>query len=193
MSNYFLNINEYEDFLSILGERLASRGASYDIVVAGGFAINRFYQGNRSLTHDLDFQFIRPVDSEEDSLLLNLVAEIAREYDLSPDWFNVCEFIIEGLATGLTHAADYGSLSVFVPDAFALIAAKTISFRDREGEAAGDIQDLCALFGFIGCVLSFEELLENAEAKLPSLFMNLTDADIAERRNKYQRYFGEQP
>jgi hypothetical protein len=109
MSNYFLDISEYEDFLSVLGERLALYGASYDIVVAGGFAINRFYHGNRNLTHDLDFQFIRPVDSEEDSLLLNLVAEIAREYDLSPDWFNA----------------------------------------------------------------------------------NLTDADIAERRNKYQRYFGE--
>jgi hypothetical protein len=193
MSNYFLDISEYEDFLSVLGERLALHGASYDIVVAGGFAINRFYHGNRNLTHDLDFQFIRPVDSEEDSLLLNLVAEIAREYDLSPDWFNVCEFIVEGLVTGLTHAADYGNLSVFVPDALALIAAKTISFRDREGEAAGDIQDLRALFEFIGRILSFEELLENAEAKLPSLFTNLTDADIAERRNKYQRYFGKQP
>jgi hypothetical protein len=193
MSNYFLDISEYEDFLSILGERLASRGASYDIVIAGGFAINRFYHGNRNLTHDLDFQFIRPVDSEEDSLLFNLVTEIAQEYHLSSDWFNVCDFIVEGLLTELTHAADYGSLSVFVPDALALIAAKTISFRDREGEAAGDIQDLHALFEFVGRILSFEELLENAEAKLPSLFASLTDVDIAERHNKYQRYFGEQP
>jgi hypothetical protein len=190
MSDYYLTIDEYDGYLSILGKRLAERGVPYDIVVSGGFAINRFYGGNRALTHDCDFQFVNPVDDEENSLLLDLAAEVAEEYKLNKDWFNVCDYIVEGLKENLIHSADYDALHLYVPDVRALIAAKTISFRDREGSVSADIQDLRSLFVYIDRTMSFGELLDNAKLYLPQAWGHLTDLDIEERRNKHEIYFG---
>ena len=190
MSNYYLTIDDYDKYLALLGERLEKHGVAYDIVVSGGFAINRFYDGNRDSTHDCDFQFINPIDNEEDSPLLVLAAKIAQEHDLDRDWFNVCDYIVEGLTENLIHCSSYGALRIFIPNANALIASKTISFRDREGDSSADVQDLRSLFNYIGNVMSFEELLQNARSILPEAFRHLTERDIEELRCKFEIYFG---
>lgn len=145
-----------EQLLGAVGAHLEAAGTSVSVVIVGGAALALRGWVPRS-THDVDVLalasgvggtqvLIPPVFPEE---LLDAVARVARDFDLSQDWFNAQ--VGAQWQTGLPENADqdlrwlrFGGLRVGLAGRHTLIALKLHTAADSD-PASKHTQDLLAL------------------------------------------------
>lgn len=136
---------EVHELLGELVRRLASRGCEGSVHVIGGAAI-ALINPERVATQDID-GFMRLEDATD------VVAELAREYDLAPDWFN---WRAQGLQPPIAGSEMWrevlrvGTVVLYSATTEALLAMKLNAARARD---SADIAWLLASLG----IVEFEE------------------------------------
>jgi hypothetical protein len=127
---------EIEANLRALGEKLAARGVTGEILIVGG-AYMLLVLRNREATRDIDAYF----DKDRDAIR-EAVAEVARERALPGDWLNDA---VKGFMRTKPRRTDlwasYPGLNLYVPDPEYIFAMKAEAAR----VGTSDIDDLKAL------------------------------------------------
>jgi hypothetical protein len=141
--------------LALLGRKAEARGIAPEIAVYGGTVMMLAYR-LREGTQDVDAIF-RPRDE-----LQPLIAEVATELKIAPDWLNdnVGQFAPNaGPATNITFAelADLPGLRVSRPTARKMLAMKARAARLPRPGHGGDLHDLAFLIRHTG-TKSIEEI-----------------------------------
>lgn len=138
--------------LTELGRRLSERGHALEVYVVGGTAMVLAYDRDR-LTRDIDAVWASP------SPLPDIVAEMARDHGLPPDWMNdrVRPMLPRILDAAQAEALAIPGLTVTVASARHMIAMKARAARD-----ARDLDDLELLCRRVG-VTSVDEVLRIAD------------------------------
>ena len=108
-----------------LGHRLAARGIHGDIKLVGGAALVLQGIGNRP-TADIDASYA------EKMTVNSIVAEMATDYDLAPDWLNSsASAFIPNRATWVT-LEELEGLTIQAADHETLLAMKIAAERDKD-------------------------------------------------------------
>ena len=145
-----------EAMLAAVGERLRSRGATANIVVLGGAALNLLGFTDRS-TRDVDV--LARTDEATGQLrhpeplpaaLRDAIAEVALDFGEPADWMNtaVAHQWVTGLPPGLEARIawrDFAALRVGLVAREDLIAFKLYASADQTGPASVHVSDLLAL------------------------------------------------
>jgi uncharacterized nucleotidyltransferase DUF6036 len=140
--------------LAVLGDILADRGLTYDIVVVGGGALLLDGHIERP-TKDLDVVALVAGDTwvlaePMPPRLLEAVRDVAEALDLAPDWLNPgpTSLFEAGLPAGFAERVDvrrFGSLTVRVASRFDQICFKLYAAADHWPIMGKHLQDLRAL------------------------------------------------
>lgn len=145
-----------EAMLAAVGERLQARGASADIVVLGGAALDLLGFTDRS-TRDVDV--LARTDEATGRLrhpeplpaaLREAIAEVALDFGEPSDWMNtaVAHQWVTGLPPGLDKRIawrDFAALRVGLVAREDLIAFKLYASADHTGPASVHVSDLLSL------------------------------------------------
>lgn len=126
--------------LTELGRRLDARGLALEVYVVGGTAMVLSYDRQR-LTRDIDAVW------DADGPLLDVAAEMAREWNLPPDWINdrVRPMIPQVFDEDQVEALVVPGLTVTSASVRHMIAMKARAARD-----ARDLDDLALLCSIAG-------------------------------------------
>ena len=114
----------------VLGNELASRQESAELVVAGGAALVLLF-GARETTKDVDAYFLRPAAA----LVRSAAMQVASALDLPDDWLNDAA---KGYFVGVTRGEllyDSPSLQVRAASVAQLLAMKLGAWRDAVDRA----------------------------------------------------------
>lgn len=137
----FLDRAEIEAALRRLGELVAERGESFEIVVVGGAAMVLGFNA-REATKDVDFA---PLSVPNVSELRSMAAQVADEFEWEADWLN-------DAAKGFLHGLqiedvmlDAPGIRVWRPSTAQLLAMKLSAWRDEV-----DIADARLLLDHLG-------------------------------------------
>ena len=144
-----------ETALTQLGEYVASRGASYTVVVIGGAAINLLGFVNR-VTGDVDVLAFGSLDGLTYPMepwptpLRDGIALVAEDMGLPADWMNAGPALQwrQGLPPGLEYRIQwrrFGGLEIGLVDRYDLIFFKLYAAADYVGRRSVHYTDLLAL------------------------------------------------
>lgn len=123
--------------LTRLGELCAASGAKVEVAIYGG-TVMMFAFDCRGATKDVDAIFRPP------EVVAPLIARIATEFDLPPDWMNnaVADFVGEREAMTAFPELAVPGIMITRPSAEYLLAMKCLAARLPTPFRAGDIGDL---------------------------------------------------
>lgn len=142
-----------EEALKVLGQLLADRGYSYEIVAIGGGSLLLLRQVERT-TKDLDLvalvedgQFVSADPLPE--VLLQAAEEVGKALELGKDWLNIgpASLLQMGLPAGFIsrmHTRHYRGLTIHLADRFDQIHFKLYATVDQ-GPHSKHFADLIAL------------------------------------------------
>jgi hypothetical protein len=151
----FLSLDDLRSTLTALGEVLAQRGLSYEVVLVGG--ANLLLRGIISRpTKDGDLLAQRLADGhvvemrELPGPLLLAVRDVARAYGLADDWLNVGPASVLDLGLPLGFAGrltreDFGALTVWLAGRHDLICFKLYAAADHWPTKDRHLADLRAI------------------------------------------------
>ncbi len=141
-----LDVEQIRSLLEELGRRLDDRGVQARLYLVGGAAIAVAINPRR-VTDDIDGLF------EPYSAVTAVVAEMAAEHDLEPDWLNSRAFTFIAASEPGNVYMDVPGLSVTTASPEHLLAMKMAAYRQQ------DLEDLKVLFRTIG-ITTAEEAVE---------------------------------
>ena len=147
-----LDVEQIRSLLEELGRRLDAQGVQARLYLVGGAAIAVAINPRR-VTDDVDGLF------EPYSTVAAVVAEMAAEHDLEPDWLNSRAFTFIAVSEPGNVYMDVPGLSVTTASPEHLLAMKMAAFRQQ------DLEDLKVLFRTIG-ITTPEEAVEMTYAAL---------------------------
>ena len=134
-----LSKEQIVDYLSLLGKELALRNMQGEILLTGGAAMC-LVLGARDSTKDIDALY------EPKSIINNIAAQIAKDYDLPKDWLNDS---VKGFMSSRAKAEEYmvlDGLRVQTVTGEYLLAMKLMSARYGEK----DYEDIRFLLDKLG-------------------------------------------
>ena len=125
MSGGELNATQIHALLQELGRRLQAAGAHGDVKLVGGAALILQGIGNRP-TADIDASYTDP------HTIHTVVAEMAADYDLAPDWLNTnASAFVPDNATWV-DLEQLDGLTIQAADTETLLAMKIAAERDKD-------------------------------------------------------------
>jgi len=132
--------NPLSNALDALDSVLAQQKLKLDILICGAFALQilGFDRG----VHTLDVDTVMKID---DPKVLNLIAEIGKQYGLSSNWLNDQAASVttpEDIFERAKKLDQWSSINAFVIDRVDLIKMKTSAFSIRREETSKDWDDL---------------------------------------------------
>lgn len=164
-------MDEFDQYLHLLGDMIANNGESYDIVVVGGFALIKYYNMEaRARTRDIDFGYMTYYEDEDNTSLALYAQEITNQYSLDEHWINSDSgaHISPEIMNTVSYMESYGGINIYVPSAEALLAMKTVSARTKlEGH---DYIDIPYLLEITGIPANISVLEANAQHYMPDEF-----------------------
>lgn len=160
-----MTTDEIRRYFELLGQELAARGVTGEIVVADGAAMLLVIR-NRDTTRDVDAYFATNPQEIRDA-----AAAVARREGLPPHWLNdgVKGFFYSQPPTTLW--AEYPGLRLYVVDPDYLLAMKVLAARPQD---AGDIMALGDHVGLRSApdVLAVVQRCSPRDAALPAVALH---------------------
>ena len=180
-----MSSSDFSYYLNILGERVANNGYYYDIVIFGGLSLIKYYNGRRSLTHDVDFAFCDFAIDDDENELIREADKMIDEFGLYPDWIN-CDggcFLTSQIRGSLIFAESFGGgITAYIPSAEAMLAMKVFASRDTYDNR--DYIDIADLISYTGYSSDPQDLWELATYYFPDDMRNRTEIDFLQFQQK---------
>lgn len=135
-----MNQDDINAYLSQLGAELANLGVTETIpvlLIGGAFMVTQLQ--NRETTHDIDAILLDTEDFMNDwrtQIIMKAARKVASRNKLPRNWFNddAALFIYETMRIDRIYYATFGTLEVYMPSLEFILAAKIMTYRDKDRE-----------------------------------------------------------